>query len=680
MEHYHISRGASPLPHQKNPEPAARFHVNSCRILATFSRWRSHALALVCVMVLVAACAVGCQRQGGVAAHTLQKTDGSVPAVAAEHGFTSLDLALVTTADAGSAKLPVMNQREWALIRDPDSRTPETAVAAARPAERAGVPEAGGDFGHSVEKVIVQSKAEQAAKNVASAIAPLHEATEALERAKARADTLDAKTWASVLYEQAVAAEEKALAQSADPQALELFVEAERLYTLAASQANEDGRQAVASARQHSEQAASSCRDSDAKRYARSLLMAADRLAAGAKKAESDYTQAASMYRQAAAKYNQALEATRLAASPRSDTPVAQATGPESTPEFSDALQVYHIPPQLSDQSLEAKTESQREQIPEQPLPRHFASVASDASPNVPERIDPGTMTPPPDNTDTAPLPGPTQAADETAVEPFPGAQADLTASAEESRPGADLNDGPRQKMADLGFGVTIEFVRVPPGQFEMGSPTGPTERDTDEGPVHRVKVARSFYMGKFEVTQQQYRAVTGRMPALFKGAELPVENVSWQEAVEFCQTLSRREGRTYRLPTEAEWEYACRAGSSGRFAFGESYSELSKYAWHAGNSGGTTQVAGSKTPNAFGLYDMHGNLWEWCSDWYAPDYYGNSPVVDPRGPERGKYRVLRGGAWSFAPAKCRSSIRGWGLPQSRASHVGFRIVLDLQD
>ena len=223
----------------------------------------------------------------------------------------------------------------------------------------------------------------------------------------------------------------------------------------------------------------------------------------------------------------------------------------------------------------------------------------------------------------------------------------------------------------DLGREVTMKLVYIPAGEFMMGSNKG----DSDEKPVHKAKITRPFYMGIHEVTQAQYEAVMGTNPSGFKGASNPVEEVSWNDCVEFCKRLSRKTGRTLRLPTEAEWEYACRAGATSRFCFGDSDSGLGEYAWYGNNSGGKTHPVGGKKANAFGLYDMHGNVWEWCADWYDGGYYKQSPTDDPRGPRGGKTRVLRGGSWDGTPWFCRSALRGGLNPTDTCLDLGFRVV-----
>jgi len=184
--------------------------------------------------------------------------------------------------------------------------------------------------------------------------------------------------------------------------------------------------------------------------------------------------------------------------------------------------------------------------------------------------------------------------------------------------------------------------------------------------------------MGVCEVTQEQYQAVVGGNPSNFKGPQNPVEAVSWDDAVAFCQAMSRKTGQTVRLPTEAQWEYACRAGSTTRFCFGDADSGLGAYAWYTENSGNQTHPVGQKKPNDFGLYDMHGNVWEWCADWYA-DSYANANSVDPQGPGSGSARVLRGGCWYINRRFCRSAFRLRIAPVLRDDYIGFRVSVDLK-
>jgi formylglycine-generating enzyme required for sulfatase activity len=243
---------------------------------------------------------------------------------------------------------------------------------------------------------------------------------------------------------------------------------------------------------------------------------------------------------------------------------------------------------------------------------------------------------------------------------------------------------------------IGMMFALIPSGQFVMGSPPKEFHRTAGET-QHVVHITRPFYMGMCEVTQSQYRAVMGTNPSWFSSAGggqarvsgmdtdlFPVENVSWNDAQEFCRRLSQKEGRAYRLPTEAEWEYACRAGSRSAYYAGNAELDLSKAGWYganlipAGNSTSRTNRIGLKEPNAFKLYDMHGNVWEWCADWYDADYYSGSPVQDPAGPLTGTARVIRGGGWLRGPRLCRSAYRGQLAPDERQYFTGFRVCVSV--
>jgi len=199
------------------------------------------------------------------------------------------------------------------------------------------------------------------------------------------------------------------------------------------------------------------------------------------------------------------------------------------------------------------------------------------------------------------------------------------------------------------------------------------SENGYDEQPVHQVTISEPFYMGKYQVTQAQWRAVMGNNPSRFEGCDqCPVEQVSWNDAQEFISRLNSRVDDEFRygLPTEAQWEYACRAGTTGDYA-----GNLDEMAWYSGNSGSKTYPVGQKKPNAWGLYDMHGNIWEWCQDWYDSGYYAKSPGVDPRGPEGGSDRVHRGGGWGDDGRGCRSALRGNYSPGNRFDYLGFRFT-----
>ncbi|MEO1743101.1 MAG: formylglycine-generating enzyme family protein [Cyanobacteria bacterium J06629_9] len=260
-----------------------------------------------------------------------------------------------------------------------------------------------------------------------------------------------------------------------------------------------------------------------------------------------------------------------------------------------------------------------------------------------------------------------------------------------------------------LGEGIALEMVEIPAGRFQMGSPDGESKRQDREGPQHWVTVPR-FFMGKYPVTQAQWRALTAMAkadrdlhdlepdPSNFKGDDLPVEQVNWYDAMEFCARLSAATGRTYTLPSEAQWEYACRAGTETPFHFGETITtelanyrgtDRKEYNWSGSYGRGPkgeyrekTTAVGQFPANDFGLYDLHGNLWEWCLDDYHDSYEG-APVDGSawlNSEERNSRKVLRGGSWIRSPEGCRSAYRGNLDPDLRYSRTRFRVVCLPQD
>ena len=214
---------------------------------------------------------------------------------------------------------------------------------------------------------------------------------------------------------------------------------------------------------------------------------------------------------------------------------------------------------------------------------------------------------------------------------------------------------------------IGMVLVPIPAGEFMMG-----------DSSKHPVKITKPFHMGAFEVTQDQYEGVMGNNNSIaFKGPNNPIEMVRWKDAVEFCRRLSelpeeKAAGHVYRLPTEAEWEYACRAGTTTKYSFGDDESQLGQYAW-SGNSGNTTHPVGQKKPNPWGLYDTHGNVWELCQDWLGP--LPSEPVTDPTGPTTGSYRVFRGGGWDYVAGGCRSGYRPRYDVFPRGGDRGFRVA-----
>jgi uncharacterized protein (TIGR02996 family) len=233
---------------------------------------------------------------------------------------------------------------------------------------------------------------------------------------------------------------------------------------------------------------------------------------------------------------------------------------------------------------------------------------------------------------------------------------------------------------------IGMRFACIPPGTFLMGSPPTEKERNDDET-QHRVTLTKGYFLAVYPVTQAQWQKVMGNNPSDFKGDDLPVEQVSWEDCREFCQKLSERDGKQYRLPTEAHWEYACRAGTTTPFYFGETIStDQANYngddVYGAGKEGEyryKSTPVGSFPPNAWGLYDLHGNVEEWCACWaYRIRDYETGDITDPVGPSSGEYRMLRGGSWYQIPSKCRSAYRCKASPGYRHQLVGFRLCLDL--
>ncbi len=231
---------------------------------------------------------------------------------------------------------------------------------------------------------------------------------------------------------------------------------------------------------------------------------------------------------------------------------------------------------------------------------------------------------------------------------------------------------------------IGMKFVWIPPGTFMMGSPKEEKERQANET-QHKVTLTKGFYMSVYTVTQEQWQAVMGNNPSVFKGEKnLPVDQVSWEDCQEFVKKLREKDKKAYRLPAEAEWEYACRAGTKTPFHFGETIStDQANYFGEAvygdgkkGKYRGKTTPVGSFPANAWGLHDMHGNVWQWCEDWFGD--YPQKDVVDPQGPESGNERVLRGGSWFNLPGDCRSAYRYRNAPGYRLYNYGCRVCFCL--
>jgi formylglycine-generating enzyme required for sulfatase activity len=217
---------------------------------------------------------------------------------------------------------------------------------------------------------------------------------------------------------------------------------------------------------------------------------------------------------------------------------------------------------------------------------------------------------------------------------------------------------------------IGMEFILIPAGEFLMGWAGGYEE----ERLVHQVRITKPFYLGKYQVTQAQWQAVMSNNPSHFKGdLNRPVEGVSWNDTQDFLKRLSEKDGKPYQLPTEAEWEYAARAGSTGEYCFGDGPRLLREYAWYNENAGGMTHPVGQLNSNAWRLHDMHGNVWEWVQDWYTAAYYGQSQAENPQGPKDGADRVVRGGSWSRGARYLRVSYRSGYKPGARLDDVGVR-------
>ena len=246
--------------------------------------------------------------------------------------------------------------------------------------------------------------------------------------------------------------------------------------------------------------------------------------------------------------------------------------------------------------------------------------------------------------------------------------------------------DSPVIELPSITNTLGMKFNKIPTGTFMMGSPGTEKARKSDET-QHKVTISKAFYMQTNEVTQGQWKAVMGTEP--WKGEQFVKEGpnyaatyVSWDDAVAYCKKLSEQESKTYRLPTEAEWEYACRAGTQTRWSFGNDEKVLGDYAWYYENAWDIDEQyahqVGLKKPNAFGLYDMHGNVCEWCNDYFEEDYYQQSPAQDPTGPVTGSFRVLRGGSWESLSRTARSAFRDRRDARRNYDLYGFRLVREL--
>ncbi len=259
-----------------------------------------------------------------------------------------------------------------------------------------------------------------------------------------------------------------------------------------------------------------------------------------------------------------------------------------------------------------------------------------------------------------------------------PAPKPDFAEPAESALPPPEPGERVGEVSLELAPGVTLTLAQLSPGSFLMGSPgVLQASGEPEEKPRRLVKLTRPFLLGVYELTQAQWEAVMGANPSAWVGPDLPVHNVTWAQAQQFIARLNERfpEGPRFRLSTEAEWEYACRASTQGVFFWGDDYGGLDNYAWHGGNSGGKPHPVGQKQSNPWGLYDVLGNVQEWCADWYAEDYYSYAPDTDPTGPDRGEVHVRRGGSWEAGGWWQRLASRN-----NPASQIvcGLRLAADL--
>ena len=224
---------------------------------------------------------------------------------------------------------------------------------------------------------------------------------------------------------------------------------------------------------------------------------------------------------------------------------------------------------------------------------------------------------------------------------------------------------------------IGMVFETLSAGTFVMGGDSVAEQADENETPQHKVTFEKPFAIGKFPVTQAQWQTFMVDNPSQFIGKDRPVETVSHEDACEFIARLNQKENTTaYGLPTEAQWEYAARAGSQSTYCFGPDRSKLAEFAWYKKNSDQETHPVGRLSPNDLGLFDMHGNVHEWCNDWFDRNYYAQTPAKDPAGPDQGLAKVLRGGDWGSEDWYCRCAIRSLSSPDRRSPRVGFRVVM----
>ena len=568
-----------------------------------------------------------------------------------------------TASEASAAKIAAQKAEKAALTAGADTHAAELLGDAVKLLEEAEVHDSKEAFADASAKYAdadaAFGKAERQAAAITAEIAALEHAQSTMDDARQEADALEAKTWAKVRYDQAAKLEEEArtaLSIGDRPAATGLFKQAAQRYALAVSEAKQQGEAMVAAARNAAAKAKQAAQTDDVKRHASAELAEADGLMDQAQAAGSDYERAKALYEKAAAKYAEAVGVT---------------PGRK----------------QAEEERIAAEKEAEAERVAQSKAAMETAragaltaknKIGADERKYASKEVGAGDST-----WDAAGAVGSDYA---KAERQFKLAKASYDEALRVTPDRVKAAQGPQPGetyVEDLGGGVTLEMVWIPSGRFQMGSPSSEEKRDDDEGPVHTVELD-GFWLGKYEVTQAQWQAVMGNNPSHFKGADLPVESVSWEHCQEFIGKLNAKSQRRFGLPTEAQWEYACRAGTTTPFHFGETIStEQANYDGNDTYGNGrkgvdrkeTTSV-GSFPANRWGLHDMHGNLREWCADWYDEDYYGKSPRQNPTGPSSGADRVLRGGSWGAHPCVCRSANRYGTYPTSALGSVGhgFRV------
>ncbi len=635
------------------------------------AQWAVSAVAAVVVLVFAVFLMVGRQGpapvgpEGRAGARPSQpggtvEESGTVPSrpPSADSLGTVPDSA--TAADASAAKVAAVTAQQAAKDAGAEQHAEELFKAGAEALKDGEAHDRLRAFAAAVEKYQeaegLFTKAKAQGEKVSAEITAYEKAKASLEKEKKAADALDAATWAKTRYEQAVEVQEQALLTEDRVKGAELLTEAAGLFKLAASETAQQGEAIVAAARKAAEQAKQSAQTEAVSKYASQELADADRLMKEADE-KRGLTQAKrgtsgdgsvpafhdikALYEQATAKYAEAatVAGERLAAA-KGDAETARKDALASQKQIG------------TDERKYAEDE---------------VAAGDRAWSSAEEALADG------DYAKAAEYYGAAETQYAKAVEVTP--ERKLLAQAPKAG---------QTRSVDLGGGVTLELVWIPPGDFMMGSPAGEENRDDDET-QHRVTLTKGFWLGKYEVTQAQWRAVMGNTigqqrdkankdwPLRGEGADYPIYYVSWDDCQAFIKRLNAKGQGTFRLPTEAEWEYACRAGSTTAYCFGDSSSTLGSYGWYNENSGSKTHSVGGKSANAWGLHDMHGNVWEWCQDWHGT--YPSGSVTDPTGPSAGSYRVARGGSWYFNPRYCRSAVRSWSAPGDRYDILGFRLA-----